>query len=481
MNSDLIASSASQVVQLLRRGELSPLELIDVLEARIAAVDHQVNALPTLCLDRARDRARALMDKPMAERGLLCGMPVAIKDLDPVEGVRCTWGSPIYQDFVPRASDCLVEKVEASGGIVYAKTNTPEFGAGANTFNEVFGATLNPWDTAKSCAGSSGGSAAALASGTAWLASGSDLGGSLRNPASFCCVVGLRPSPGRVAHGAAGAGAYPADLGGMPNQPFSVAGPMARNVPDVALLLDAMVGEHDADVMSMPREARSYVDAVKDHRAPRRVAFSADLGITPVDPEVASICEAAARRFEALGADVEEAHPDFSDVQDIFQTNRAISFYVGKKKLLETRRDLLKPEVIWNIEKARSLTIDDLARVELARAAYIARAREFFNHYDLLLSPATIVPPYPVEHRYVESCNGHEFSNYIEWCTIAYAITITGFPAMSVPAGFTTDGLPVGLQIVAGPRAEADLLSAAALYEATSELAGAVPIDPRLP
>jgi amidase len=407
-------------------------------------------------------------------------MPVAIKDLEPVEGVRTTWGSPIYADFVPRGSDCMVEMIEASGGVVYAKTNTPEFGAGANTFNEVFGATLNPWDTSKSCAGSSGGSAVALATGTAWLATGSDLGGSLRNPASFCSVVGFRPSPGRVAHGAARPGAYPPDLGGMPNQPFSVAGPMARNVPDVALLLDAMVGQHAADVISLPREAGSYLEAVHARRAPRRVAFSADFGITPVDPEVAALCEAAARRFEDLGATVEEAHPDFRDVQDIFQTNRAISFYVGKKALLETRRDALKPEVIWNIEKARALTIDDLARVELARAAYLARARAFFETYDLLLSPATIVPPYPVQHRYVESCGGHTFSNYIEWCTIAYAITVTGFPAMSVPAGFTAGGLPVGLQIVGGPRGEAALLSAAALYEERAGLSARVPLDPRV-
>jgi amidase len=267
----------------------------------------------------------------------------------------------------------------------------------------------------------------------------------------------------------------------MPNQPFSVAGPMARNVPDVALLLDAMTGEHRADVISLPRESRSYVQAVREPRTPKRVAFSADLGITPVDPEVARICEEAARRFESLGATVEQAHPDFSDVQDIFQTQRAISFYIGKKTLLEKHRDQLKPEVIWNIEQARQITIDDLARVELARGAYIARAREFFDTYDLLLSPATIVPPYPVEQRYVESCNGQSFDNYIEWCSIAYAITVTGFPAMSVPAGFTGDGLPVGLQMVAGPRAEAELLGAGALYEQLSQLADRVPMDPRPP
>ena len=479
-DASLIHHTATELVKLLQRGEVSPLDLLDSLEERIAVVEPTVNALPTLCFDRAREHAKRVMALPLGERGRLAGMPVAIKDLQPVEGVLCTWGSTIYKDYIPTASDCIVETVESNNGVIYAKTNTPEFGAGANTFNEVFGATLNPWDTTKSSAGSSGGSAAALASGTAWLASGSDLGGSLRNPASFCCIVGFRPSPGRVAKAAARPGAYPNSYGGMINQPFGVAGPMARNVPDVALLLDAMTGQHTSDVLSLPREPVSYVDAVRERRLPKRVAFSRDFGITPVDSEVAAICESAAKRFESLGCIVEEAHPDFSDCEDIFQTNRALSFFVDKKGLLETHRDQLKPEVIWNIEKAREITVDDIERVETARAKCTIQARLFFEKYDLLLSPATIVPPYPIEQRFVAECNGHKFDNYIQWCAIAYAITVTGFPALSVPAGFTETGLPVGLQIVGGPRGEADLLSAAALYEEASGLANGVPIDPRI-
>ncbi len=476
----LIHKTATEIRSLLINEEVSPLELLDALEARIAEVDGVVNALPTLCFERARAKAAELMKKPVSERGLLCGLPVAIKDLEPVQGVRSTWGSQIYADFVPEGSDCVVEMIEASGGIVYAKSNTPEFGAGANTFNEVFGATLNPWDTSKSCAGSSGGSAVALATGSAWLATGSDLGGSLRNPASFCSIVGFRPSPGRVAHGGAQPGAYPPDMGGLTNDPFGVAGPMARNVPDLALLLDAMVGVHPSDTRSIPKERGDYVEAIAQRRKPLKVAFSADFGITPVDPEVASIAEKAAHRFEELGCSVDVAHPDFTDVQDIFQTNRAIAFYVGKKQALENQRDKLKPEVIWNIEKAREVSMDDIERVENSRARYLRRSIEFFEQYDLLLSPATIVPPYPIEQRFVESCQGHTFSNYIEWCTIAYAITILGFPVMSVPAGFTDSGLPVGLQLAAGPRKEADLLSAAALYEEAAGLSKMVPIDPRV-
>jgi amidase len=478
-DTNLIEMSANSVLSLLKNNKVSPIELLDALEKRISDIDSKVNSLPTLCFDRARSDANMLMRKPISERGLLAGMPIAIKDLDPVKGVRTTWGSPIYKDFIPKRSDCLVENVEKEGAIVYAKSNTPEFGAGANTFNEVFGATLNPWNTAKSCAGSSGGSAVALATGQAWIASGSDLGGSLRNPASFCSVVGLRPSPGRVAHGAAGDGAYPVDLFGIPGQPFSVAGPMARNVPDVALLLDAMVGHHSGDPISLPRSCANYVNAVKSRIKPKKIAFSKDLGVTPVDPEVAEICQTAAKRFEELGCIVEEAHPDFSDIQDIFQTWRAISFYVGKKTLLDTHKDLLKPEVIWNIERAAEITVGDFARVELARARYLARAVNFFEEYDILLSPATIVPPYPIEQRFVSELGDHKFSNYVEWLSIAYAITITGHPALSVPAGFTKSGLPVGLQIVGGPRGEANLLSAANLYEEISDLKNLIPIDPR--
>ena len=461
---DLIPKTATEIVALLKKGEVTTGDLLDALEQRIEAVDGTINALPTLCLDRARSRAAA------APESLLAGIPVAIKDLVATAGVRTTFGSPIYADNVPDRSDILVDMLEAEGGVIYAKANTPEFGAGANTFNEVFGRTVNPWNTARSVAGSSGGSAAALASGTAWLASGSDLGGSLRNPASFCGVVGLRPSPGRVAHG-------PSPL---PFMTMSVEGPMARNVPDVALMLDAMSGQHPVDPISLARPVESFSQAVAARRRPMRVAVSVDLGgITPVDKEVAAVVENAARVFEALGCEVIEASPDFSDVQMIFQTLRAVQFAAAKKDLLETHRDLLKPEVIWNIEKGLALTMEEIAAAELARGRLYHRVESFFQSHDLLLSAATIVPPYPVEHRYVEECNGHTFGNYIEWCTVAYAITCSSCPAISVPAGFTGEGLPVGMQIVGKPRGEADLLSAAALYEEAAGLDSGIPIDPR--
>lgn len=464
----LIWKTATEIHDLLAKDEVSPLDLLDALETRISEVEPKINALPTLCFERARDAAKALMEKPAEERGPLLGMPVAIKDLEEVKGVRTTYGSPIFENHIPDHSDIVVETLEKNGGIVYAKSNTPEFGAGGNTFNEVLGTTLNPWNQKRSVAGSSGGAAAALASGTAWLAQGSDTGGSLRNPASFCSIVGMRPSPGRVARGPSS----------TPFANLPVAGPMARNVADVALMLDAMVGEHPRDPLSLAVPGKSFTDAVKEKRLPKRVAFSPDLGCTPVDPEVAKICEQAAMRFETLGVKVEQAQPDFHDVQEIFQALRAEGFYRTKRELLVKHKDKLKPEVIWNIEKALDYSIEDFARLEAARGAYIQRAVDFFETYDLLLSPATCVAPYPVEQRYVAECDGHTFDNYVEWLTMAYAITLTTFPALSMPAGFTAEGLPVGLQVVAGPRGEADLLSAAALLEPVLGHATAVPIDP---
>ncbi len=374
---NLIRETACGIVDKLNKGAVTPLDLLDVLEKRIAEVDGKVNALPTLCFDRARKHANELMKKPAGQRGLLAGMPLPIKDLTNVAGVLTTQGSPIYKDTVPAKSDLMVENLEANGGIVYAKSNTPEFGAGANTFNEVFGATRNPWDTSRSAAGSSGGAAVALATGTAWLAHGSDMGGSLRNPASFCGIVGMRPSIGRVAH--TPAAAIDRNLG--------VQGPMARNVEDLALLLDAMSGEHPADPLSLPKLPTSFLSAARSGAKPKRVAYSRDLGITPVDPEVAAVTKKAAERFADAGVIVEEAHPDLSEAHECFHVLRAFDFALSKAALLRTKRDQLKPEVIWNIEEGLKLTVEKIERAEAQRVAMTARTLEFFEKYDLLLAP----------------------------------------------------------------------------------------------
>jgi amidase len=471
MSSDqeLVRATACAIVDKLNSGEVTPLDLLDVLERRIAEVDGQVNALPTLCFDRARARAKALMQKPAGDRGLLAGMPIPIKDLTNVEGVRTTQGSPIYKDHVPARSDVLVEHLEANGGVIYAKSNTPEFGAGANTFNEVFGATRNPWDLSRSAAGSSGGAAVALATGMAWLAHGSDMGGSLRNPASFCGVVGMRPSIGRVAHTPVA----------KIDRNLGVQGPMARNVEDLALLLDAMSGEHPADPLSLPALASSFRSAARSGKGPKRIAYSPDLGITPVDPEVAAITRRAASRFAEAGAVVEEAHPDLREAHECFHVLRAFDFAISKAALLRGKRDQLKPEVIWNIEEGLKLTVEQLARAEGQRVAMTARTLEFFGSYDLLLTPATIVAPFPLENRYVAECAGKKFDNYVEWLGIVYAITLVCCPALSLPCGFTASGLPVGLQMVAAPRGEAQLLAGAKVLEDILGLRGTTPIDPR--
>ena len=466
---ELTRLSAREAVRLLHAGEVSPLELIDAALARMDAVDSIVNAVPTRCPDRAREHARRIMDRT-APSGRLGGLPVLVKDLVEVAGVRTTHGSPIFADWVPEHSDLQVERMEAAGGIVLGKTNTPEFGAGANTFNEVFGVTRNPWDPRLTCGGSSGGAAVALATGMAWLADGSDLGGSLRTPAAFCGIVGLRPSPGRVPHGPRAA----------PFGTLAVNGPMARDVRDLALFLDVLAGFDPRDPLSYDDPSTPYVDAVASTTPPRRVAFTPDLGgITPVNPEIAAACHRAATRFAELGAEVEEATPDLSSAVEVFTTLRAASYAANMEPLLQTHRDLLKPEVIWNIEHGLRLTAGEIGRAERERGMLQHRMAEFLTRYDILCCPTAIVPPFPVEQRYLAELNGHRFPSYIDWVAIAYAITLTACPALSLPCGFTASGLPVGLQIVGPPRGEAKLLAAAAILEDALELTANMPIDPR--
>ena len=458
----LTNKTAREIVAMLRHGDVTKTDVLDALEARIAAVDGAINALPTLCFDRARA-------VPEARDSLLAGLPVAIKDLSAVEGVRTTYGSPIYADHVPDRSDHVVEAIEASGGTIYAKSNTPEFGAGASTFNEVFGRTRNTWNLSRSVAGSSGGSAAALVSGQAWLAHGSDMGGSLRNPASFCGCVGLRPSAARVPMGPS---ANEFDVLGQQ-------GPMARNVGDLGLFLDAMAGPASAEPFAQSDPDHPFRVHAEAPKVPLRVAWSADLGgLTPVDPEVRAITEAAARRFEAMGATVEEAHPDYSGTHEAFQTLRAIAFATGHHDHYQNKRALLKPDVVWNIAKAYELTGADIVSANRIRNRMTASHAAFFQTYDVLLTPATIVQPYAVEDRTVTECDGTIFETYIDWLAIAFAVTLTGAPALSLPCGFTADGLPVGLQMVGALRGEGPLLRHAAALEADLGL-DLGPIDPR--
>ncbi len=467
--SDILRMTAVDVVFRLQSGALSPLECLDALERRIEAVNPKVNALVTLCLDRARSRAREMMLRPINERGMLAGLPVPIKDLTDVEGVRSTQGSRIFADRVAPSSDILVKHLEAEGGIVYAMSNTPEFGAGGQTFNDVFGITRNPWDVKLTPAGSSGGAAVALATGMAWLAHGSDMGGSLRNPASYCGVVGMRPSPGRVA----------SSVHGKIDGTLGVEGPMARNVTDLALLLDAMSGFEPGNPLSLPKDKHSFSSVMQNHWKPRRVAVSRDLGITPVDPEIAELVMAAARKLEASGVIVEEAHPDLHEAMACFQALRALSFATGMRTLLQNHRNELKDDVIWNIEKGLALTGEEIAMAEAQRGELFHRMNDFLHEYDALLCPATIVPPFPVVQRYVSRCNGVKFETYVDWLLIAAVATLCACPAISIPCGFTQQGLPVGLQIITANRSDAKLLAVAKHIEDVLDLGIITPIDPR--
>jgi amidase len=468
-SSDLISLSARDAVGLLRRGDVSPRELIDAAADRIAAVDPAVNAVPTLCLEQAYEAAENISPPEAPGPGWLAGLPILVKDLSDVAGVRTTYGSPIFADHVPDKDDLMVARLKRNGAIVMGKTNTPEFGAGANTFNEVFGKTRNPWNTDMTCGGSSGGSAVALATGMTWLATGSDLGGSLRTPASFCSVVGMRPTPGRVAMGP----------GSDPFQTLSVNGPMGRDVADMALLLDAEVGVDPSYPMSMPAPDTSFVSAALSPKLPGRVGFSPDLGLGPVDTEVVDICRAAAEKLSAAGASVEDSCPDFTGALDIFQVLRAALFVTGRQTLLEEHREALKPEMIWNIEKGMKLTAGEIGRAQVERAGLCERVTQWFDNFDVLACPVAIVPPFDVDIRYVERVGDHAFDNYVDWLYIVAAITLTGRPAISVPCGFTSSGLPVGLQLVGQPRGEAGLLSMAASAEEIFGLSGQLPIDPR--
>lgn len=474
---ELTRLTAREAVRLLEAGEVSPLDLIDAAAARIAAVEPAVNALPTLCLDRAREAAKTLDTSPgKGGPGWLAGLPVAIKDLMDVRGVRTTYASPIYADHVPETSHPLVERLEDRGALVIAKSNTPEFGAGGNTYNAVFGKTRNPWNTSLTPGGSSGGAAVALATGEVWLAHGSDHGGSLRGPAAHTSVVGMRPSPGRVTRGTVN-NLY---------SPSSVEGPMARNVPDLALFLDAMSGQCPRDPMTRPAPDRSFVGtvdaALADRKSwwPKRVAFSPDLGgVAPVSKAVRGVLADAVRRFEGLGLPVEEACPEMGGIGEAFQILRAMIFVVNHAERLKTHRDMIKPDIIWNTEKGLALTPEEIAWAERERATFYRQVAAFFETYDLLLLPVTVLPPYDVDKTRIDGVDGVKFDNYIAASMTTSSITLTGCPSLSLPAGFTEDGRPVGLQLVGRPHDDAGLLAAAALLEDMTGLADRLPIDPR--
>jgi amidase len=457
-DADLCFWSASQMAQAVKKKQLSPVEIVDAVLARIEKVNPKVNAYCTVVPEMARKAAKQAEAEVMRGEGVgpLHGVPVSVKDLTPTAGIRTTWGSKIFEHFIPEEDALVVQRLKAAGAIIMGKTNTPEFGAGANTYNSVFGATQNPWKLGHTCGGSSGGAAVALACGLGPLATGSDLGGSLRIPASFCGVVGFRTSAGIVP-------IYPSYMGW---DTLAVEGPMARTIGDTALMLSVIAGQDDRSPISFPLDAGKFLAAVRgpDIRG-LRVAWSPDLKISPVDPQVQAAAEDGARRFAELGCSLEQAEPDFTGVQRIIHVTRALRMVTLHAEKVEKWRHQMNPNLVWNIEQGYPLTSRQIGEATRERTALYHRVREFFEKYDLLLTPTVAVPPFPQEMIYPKEIHGQAVKNYQEWLYLTYAITITGLPVISVPCGFTAEGLPLGLQIVGRRLAEVSVLRAAAAFE----------------
>ncbi|HUJ87834.1 MAG TPA: amidase [Burkholderiales bacterium] len=453
---DIVFQPAKKLARQIRARKLSALEVMKAYVAQIERVNPKLNAIVTFLPEQALERARAL-ERKGARPGVLAGLPIAYKDLVLTKGIRTTFGSPIYADNVPGEDHVLVERLTAAGAITLGKTNTPEFGAGSQTFNKVFGATLNPYDPDKTCGGSSGGAAVAAACGMLPFADGSDLGGSLRNPGNFCNVVGFRPTPGRVPN-------YPADdaWGTLP-----VLGPIARTVEDVAFLFSAMAGPDMRSPVSIAEPGSAFARPLARDFRKVRVAWSKDLGGLPVDPRVTKVLEAQRKVFESLGCVVERAEPELTGADEVFQVLRALGFVQKYGPLLERHRGRMKDTVVWNIEQGLKLDGPRIARAMALRSDLYRRMREFMQRYEFLLLPVNQVPPFPASQPYVDTINGVKLGSYIDWMKTCWYITVTSHPAISVPAGFTDDqpGLPVGLQIVGRYRDDFGVLQLAHAFE----------------
>jgi amidase len=416
------------MAKLIREGELSARETVDAHLAQIEHVNPRVNAIVTLIADQARQQAFEADEAQAAGQplGPLHGLPTAHKDLQPTKGIRTTFGSRIFKDFIPDQDSLLVERVRSAGAILLGKTNTPEFGAGSQTYNDVFGATLNPFDATKTCGGSSGGAAVSLACHMVPIADGTDLGGSLRNPASFCNVVGLRPSQGRVpVRPAVGA----CELG--------VEGPMARSVADLAYYFSVMA---EPDPSFNQPLGRDFNDI--------RVAWWKDLGGIPIDPRVREITNAQRRMFESLGCVVEEAEPNFTGADETFRTLRFRSTLLRMADHVKQHPDLIKDTLLWEIEQGSRLNARDIAEAEMKHAELCRRMSQFLETYEFFVLPVSQVLPFDVNQHWPTEIEGTRLTTYIDWMKSCYYISVMGTPSISVPCGFTSEGLPIGIQIV---------------------------------
>ena len=457
-SNDLRFLDATELARRIRVRELSAREVMAAHLAQVERANSAVNAIVTLVAEQAMAQA-AKADERLArgeDVGVLHGLPVAHKDLHETKGIRTTYGSPIYSNFVPDFDCTIVHRLKAAGAITLGKTNTPEFGLGSQTFNAVFGATRNPYDLEKTCGGSSGGAAVALACGMVPIAGGSDMGGSLRNPANFNNIVGFRTSPGRIA----------GKPGSWSN--LSVDGPMARTVADVALLLSAMAGPDPASPISISDPGDRFRAPLERDFRGVRVAWSSDFGGLPTDARVAMTLESQRSVFADLGCEVDEACPNLSDADEAFQTLRALNLVETRGALLQTHRSELKDTAIWNIEKGFALTGEQIASAQELRTGVFNSMRAFMEQHEFLIVPVNQVPPFSVDEPFPTRINGVPMETYIDWMKSCYFITVTGHPAISVPCGFTPEGLPVGVQIVGRYRDEFGVLQLAHAFESAT-------------
>ncbi|TAG01783.1 MAG: amidase [Betaproteobacteria bacterium] len=447
---DLVFKSARELSALLVSKSLSARELLDASLAQIDRHNPALNAVVTLDRDGAYANADAVDARRMRgdPTSPLAGLPIAVKDMEPVKGMRTTKGSPILKDWIPDYDTMMVERFRNHGLTILGKTNVPEFALGSQTFNTIFGATKNPWDVTKTCGGSSGGAAVGVATGMFAFADGSDMGGSLRNPANFCGMVGLRPSPGRVPD-------YPvANLWGT----LGVHGPIARTAEDAAWLLSVQAGDDPRVTMGCCGDPTVYREPLDRDFSGVRIAYAPTLGGLPVEKQVREALDASIKRFEALGAIVEEAEPDLAIADNAFQVLRGLHLLGSMLPLYKSHKHLMKDTAVWNVEQGLKLTGEQISEAQLQQSKCFERMQRFLTKYEYLICPVNQVAPFDVTMPYPMQIDGVQLETYLDWMKSAFRITMTSHPAASAPVAFTKSGLPVGMQIVGRHGCEREVL-----------------------